>query len=173
MKTVLQLDALRYAGGGRMPAFQRYYRKVQEGGTCSLLYKLLFHYCRERNHIDLLAQTKIGPGLYIGHPYGITINPAAVIGSNINIHKGVTIGQENRGERKGAPVIGDQVWIGVNATIVGKIKIGNDVLIAPNAYVNCDVPDHSIVVGNPCTVISRANATDGYINKIVDVEKET
>ena len=56
--------------------------------------------------------------MYVGHPYGITINPQAVIGENRNIHKGVTIGQENRGKRKGTPVIGDEVWIGINATIV-------------------------------------------------------
>lgn len=50
-----------------------------------------------------------------------------VIGSNCNIHKGVTIDQENRGLRKGVPTIGDCVWIVGNATIVGKITIGDDV----------------------------------------------
>lgn len=55
---------------------------------------------------------------------------------NCNIHKGVTIGQENRGKRQGTPIIGDNVWIGMNVTIVGNIKIGNDVLIAPNTYLN-------------------------------------
>lgn len=45
-----------------------------------------------------------------------------------------------------------------------KIKIGNDVLIAPNAYVNFDVPDHSVVVGNPGKVYHRENATEGYID---------
>lgn len=44
--------------------------------------------------------------------------------------------QENRGVRQGTPVIGDCVWIGVNATIVGKIIIGDNVLIAPNSYAN-------------------------------------
>lgn len=67
----------------------------------------------------------------------------------------------------GTPVIGDKVWIGVNATIVGAIKIGNDVLIAPNAYVNCDVPDHSIVFGNPCIIKHRDNATEDYINRTI------
>lgn len=67
----------------------------------------------------------------------------------------------------GTPVIGDKVWIGVNATIVGAIKIGNDVLIAPNAYVNCDVPDHSIVFGNPCIIKHRDNATEWYINRTI------
>jgi serine O-acetyltransferase len=109
----------------------------------------------------------IGAGLYIGHPYGITINPGTVIGSNVNIHKGITIGQENRGKRKGTPVIGNNVWIGVNATIVGNIHIGDDVLIAPNSYVNFDVPDHSIVVGNPAMLTHRENATEGYINNRV------
>lgn len=115
--------------------------------------------------IEISAGTKIGEGLYIGHPYCITINHKAVLGKNINIHKGVTIGQENRGTRKGVPHIGDFVWIGVNSTIVGNIKIGNDVLIAPNSYVNCDVPDHSVVFGNPCIIKHRDNATEGYINK--------
>lgn len=89
------------------------------------------------------------------------------LGRNVNIHKGVTIGQENRGKRKGAPVISDEVWIGVNSTIVGGIKIGRDVLIAPNTYVNCDIPDHSIVFGNPCIIKHRENATEGYINRKV------
>ena len=105
--------------------------------------------------------------MYIGHAYCITINPKAILGRNINIHKGVTIGQENREIRAGVPQIGDCVWIGVNSTIVGNIKIGNDVLIAPNSYINCDVPDHSIVFGNPCIIKSRPNATEGYINNKV------
>ena len=108
-------------------------------------------------------------GMYLGHCQCITINPGTKIGYNVNIHKGVTIGQENRGKRKGTPTIGNSVWIGVNATIVGNIRIGNDVLIAPNTYVNCDVPSHSIVFGNPCIIKHKDNATEGYVNnKIVD-----
>lgn len=60
----------------------------------------------------------------------------------------MTIGQENRGKRKGAPIIGNEVWIGVNATIVGAVHIGNDVLIGPNTYINCDIPDHSYTVNH-------------------------
>lgn len=98
------------------------------------------------------------------HAYCITINVNAQMGRNCNIHKGVTIGQENRGTREGCPTIGDEVWIGINATIVGNVKIGNDVLIAPNTYVNCDIPDHSVVFGNPCIIKHKDNATEGYIN---------
>ena len=72
-------------------------------------------------------------GIYIGHAYNITINQNAIIGCNCNIHKGVVIGQTNRGSRKGCPTIGDRVWIGINSAIVGNVTIGDDVMIAPNS----------------------------------------
>ena len=71
------------------------------------------------------------------------------------------------GGRQGVPTIGNDVWIGINAIVVGKITIGDDVMIAPNSYVNCDVPSHSIVFGNPCIIKHRENATEGYINRRV------
>lgn len=79
------------------------------------------------------------------------------------------IGQQNRGRLKGAPIIGNKVWIGINAAIVGKITIGDDVLIAPNSFVNCDIPSHSIVFGNPCIIKHKDNATKEYINNIIDL----
>ena len=166
--TVLEQDKMRY-GNEKMPMFQYCYRKAQEGGTTGFLYKALFVHLRKKHGIDMSVNNIIGGGLYFGHAYGITINQHAIIGSNVNIHKGVTIGRENRGARKGAPTIGNDVWIGINAVIVGAVTIGNDVLIAPNAYVNFDVPDHSIVVGNPAKIISRPFATEAYIGNRVSI----
>ena len=117
--------------------------------------------------IQIPARTQIGEGFYIGHTGRIIINPDAVIGKNVNIATGVTVGQENRGKRRGAPTIGDNCWIGTNAVIVGKITIGNDVLIAPLSYVNFDVPDHSIVLGNPARIIPRENATEAYVENTI------
>lgn len=132
-----------------------------------LIYKVLCGLLKRFHCIEISSTCKIGKGLYIGHPYCITINPNATIGDNCNIHKGVTIGQENRGPRQGSPAIGSRVWIGVNATVVGRIFIGDDVMIAPNTFVNCDIPSHSVVFGNPCQIKHRDNATEGYINNIV------
>ena len=101
----------------------------------------------------------------------ITINGKVIIGENCNLHKGVVIGRTNRGQSKGTPVIGNRVWIGINAAIVGGITIGDDVLIAPCSYVNRDVPSHSVVFGNPCIIRHRENATEGYINNVYE-EKE-
>lgn len=114
-------------------------------------------------------KAQIGEGLYLGHRGTIIINGDAVLGNNVNIQAGVTIGQENRGERIGAPHIGNEVWIGGNAVIVGKITIGNNVLIAPNSFVNRDIPDDSIVVGNPIRIIHNEEATVGYIQNKVDI----
>lgn len=160
---------------GSLPLYQYWLRKLQTNildhkstKISQAIYKAIYKltsllYCNEISYY-----AKIGEGLYIGHPYCITINPNTEIGKNCNIHKGVTIGQENRGTRKGAPIIGDCVWIGVNSTIVGNIKIGNDVLIAPNSYINCDIPSHSIAFGNPCTIKPSVGATDSYINNKIE-----
>ena len=156
---------------GALPAYQYWYRKITASTPhprlLKYVYKLMLRITRFAYKCEISTSSRIGAGLYIGHPYCITINPAVTIGRNCNIHKGVTIGQENRGRRKGVPVIGDKVWMGVNSTIVGKITVGDDVLIAPNTYVNCDIPSHSVVFGNPCIIKPRENATEGYINNTI------
>ena len=126
-----------------------------------------FKKIKEKTHISISYSTQIGEGFYIGHTGRVIINPRAILGKNVNIATGCTIGQENRGNREGCPKIGNNVWIGTNSVIVGKIKIGDDVLIAPLTFVNFDVPSHSIVVGNPAKIVPRVNATEGYINNIV------
>lgn len=68
---------------------------------------------------------------------------------------------EKRGKRAGTPLIGNKVYIASGAVIVGKIKIGSNVLIAANSFVNFDVPDNSIVVGTK--IIPNVDATKGYI----------
>lgn len=153
--------------GLRFLYFYRNYNKTNSK-IKKILFKLILNNIRLKFGIEIYPETKIGKGCYIGHPFNITINPNSILGENINIHKGVTIGQENRGKRKGVPVIGNKVWIGVNSTIVGNIKIGNNVLIAPNSYVNKDIPNNSIVIGNPCKIIESKDATKNYINNIVE-----
>ncbi len=142
-----------------------YFRTAQH--TRSRLVKIfceykLFRLCRKYG-IEIKTSTKIGEGFVMCHPYNITVTPFATIGRNVNMMKGSTIGL-SEGKHKGAPTIGDCVYIGINAVVIGKITIGNDVMIAPNTMVNCDVPDHSIVIGNPCQIIHRENATAEYLN---------
>lgn len=112
--------------------------------------------------IEIKSSTRIGAGFVMKHPYNITVTPYATIGKNVNILKGATVGISG-GVHRGAPVIGDCVYIGINSTIVGGIKIGDDVMIAPNTFINQDIPSHSIVVGNPCKIIHKEDATKEYV----------
>ena len=139
-----------------------YYRWYQSGKMHGLARCALHSICNKMN-VEIGWKADIGKGFLIVHSGGIAVNNEVKIGENCTIYNGVTIGMEFRGKRIGNPTLGDRVWVGPNATIVGNVNIGDDVLVAPLAFVNFDVPSHSIVVGNPAKVISRENATEGYI----------
>jgi serine O-acetyltransferase len=127
-------------------------------------YYFLWHHYSIKYSIHINPKTNIGYGLYLGYGENITITEFAAIGNNVNINHGATIGKTNRGNNKGAPIIGDCVWIGTNAVVVGNIIIGNNVLIAPLSHVNFDVPENAVVAGNPAKIISF-KGTEGYINE--------
>jgi len=181
MPTILQKDYYRKTGkhekwvllkgffdsGIRFLYFLRKSQQTSARSPIGILYRIFLRRYQIKYGFQISAKTEIGEGLYLGHWGTIVVNPAAKIGKNCNIAHGVTIGQTNRGEKKGVPTIGNEVWIGTNAVIVGGITIGNNVLIAPNAYVVNDVPDNSIVVGNPARLMTSETATDGYINNRV------
>ena len=114
--------------------------------------------------ISIPYHTQIGSGFYIGHFGGIVVNGQSVIGKNCNISQGVTLGQANRGKNKGYPILGDNVYIGPGAKIIGAVKIGNNVAIGANCVVTKDIPDNSVVVGIPGRVISQEGAI-GYVNR--------
>lgn len=140
------------------------WRGVAEKSKLSLLYKLVLKSLRKHYHIEIPYTVSIGKGFFLEHAYNITINSRAVIGKNVTMYKGSTIGID----RSGVPVVGNNVYIGLNSTIVGGITIGNNVLIAPNSFVNFDVPDNSVVLGNPGTIHYKENATEGYLLNCVD-----
>jgi len=144
-----------------------WFRNAQKYPKSSLIgkfYRFILRHYQIKYGFQIYPETEIGEGFYLGRWGALVINPKTIIGKNCNIAQGVTIGQTNRGKSIGVPKIGNEVWIGANAVIVGGITIGDNVLIAPNAYVNMDVPSNSVVVGNPAQIIPNENATEGYIN---------
>ena len=102
--------------------------------------------------ISIPFSAEIGAGFYIGHFGGIIISPKAKIGGNCTLGTGVVIGTRGFGD-EGVPVIGNNVYIGVGAKILGGIKIGNNVRIGANAVVIDGVPDNATVVGVPAKVV--------------------
>lgn len=180
LKEYLQADLYRYGGLKAkwyllkalfppQPAFRytyllRHAAAFPKYSLRGLLYRaFLLHYSYKYGY-QINPNTKIGKGLYIVHWGPVVINGQVEIGDNCTLSHIVNLGQTNRGKKAGCPKIGNKVFIGTGAVVVGKIVIGDNVLIAPNALVNFDVPDNSIVTGNPAVVKPCTNATEGYVN---------
>ena len=109
---------------------------------------------KRKTGIQIPSSTRIGEGLRILHFGTIVVNPATVIGDNVTIAQGVLIGC-SEGKNSGSPNIGNNVQLGANSLILGGVHVGNDVVVAPGAFINFDVPDNSIVIGNPGKIIRR------------------
>lgn len=89
------------------------------------------------------------------HPIGIVIAKDAQIDEDCVIFQNVTIGKKNGLTKQGAPKIGKKVTIYANSVIVGDIKIGNFVVVGANSFVDFDIPDNTVVAGNPAKIIGR------------------
>lgn len=149
------------------PGFQYIYffRHVQESSNVlsRCIWSVLLKLCSFKFGFQIPASTQIGRGFRIVHFGNIVINPSSIIGNNFNIAEGTLVGN-SQGKRSGTPIIGDNVCMQANSIVVGGIRIGNNVLIAPGAFVNFDVPDNCIVIGNPGKIITRdSSPTEKYI----------
>ncbi len=94
-------------------------------------------------------------GIRLIHPWNITVNDNAIIGKNVTLFKGCTIGVIEKGNKAGCPKIENGVTVYANATICGNITIGENSIIAAGAFVNFDVPKNSLVIGNPGIIHTR------------------
>lgn len=117
------------------------------------LYLYLDHRLRAKWGIQIQRRVRIGAGFFIGHYGGIFVSDLARIGENCNISQDVTIGVSGEGRRRGAPDIGNNVYMGPGSKINGMIRIGNNVNIGPNAVVTHNIPDDALVHVRPMQVM--------------------
>ena len=108
--------------------------------------------------VDLPWECEIGAGLAITHGWGLVVSPGAKVGCNVTLFHGATLGRRDRIAQNGAritehPVIEDEVWVGPHAIIVGGVTIGRGSRLAGGTFVTGNVPPHSVVVGNPSSVV--------------------
>jgi serine O-acetyltransferase len=102
-------------------------------------------------HATIGRDATIGEGFVIVHSVGVVINGAVRAGKNLVVYHGVTLGSV----RDSSPVLGDDVYIGAGAKVIGGVRVGSRVRIGANAVVVKDVPDDCTVVGVPARVVSR------------------
>ncbi len=121
---------------------------------CSLAYGQIKPVATFLTGVDLECTTLIGKSLHIVHGGGISIHPHAVFGDRVGLMHGVTIGSNMGAE---APVIEDDVFIGCNASVLGKVRIGAGARVAANSLVISDIPPGAIAIGVPARATADAN----------------
>jgi len=137
--------------------------------------RLISYISRRLTGIEIHPAARIGRGFFIDHGMGVVIGETAIIGENVTLYHGVTLGGTSLDKKKRHPTVGDRVTIGAGAKILGDISIGSDSRIGANAVVVKNVPPNSVVVGIPGQVVHRhiphtaSDEPDLHHEKIPDV----
>lgn len=118
-----------------------------------LLARLISHFSRFLTGIEIHPGAKIGKFLFIDHGMGIVIGETTIIGNNVSLYQGVTLGGLKSIREKRHPNIGDNVIVGAGAKILGPIKIGRNSKIGANSVVTKNIPANATVVGIPGRII--------------------
>lgn len=119
-----------------------------------LIAELITYVVRCLLNIEIHPGAKIGKYFFIDHGTGTVIGETAIIGDNVTMYHGVTLGGRGTEHGKRHPTILNNVYIGAGATVLGNITIGNDVKIGANATVLEDVPDGATIIGLKGTIKS-------------------
>ncbi len=113
---------------------------------------------RHHTGIEIHPGATIGDGFFIDHGMGVVIGETTIIGRNVTVYQGVTLGGTGKETGKRHPTIGDNVVIGVGATVLGNITVGHGSKIGAGAVVIQDVPPNCTVVGVPGRIVVREGA---------------
>lgn len=107
--------------------------------------------------IEIHPGAQIGSGFFIDHGNGVIIGETTIIGDNVTLYQGVTLGGTGKEHGKRHPTIGSNVMIGAGAKVLGSCTIGDNVKIGAGSVVLTDVPEGCTVVGVPGRVVRRYN----------------
>jgi len=132
-----------------------------------ILARLISQRTRKKTSIEIHPGATIGRRVFIDHGDGVVIGETAVIGDDVTIYQGVTLGGTGKDVGKRHPTVGDGVTIGAGAKVLGPITIGDHSKIGAGAIVLKDVPAYCTVVGNPGRIVKKAShATDVDLDQI-------
>ena len=142
-----------YPGYRAVRRHRRAHRAYERGHF--LLARILSSRTQKKTGIDIHPGAQIGSGLFIDHGFGVVIGETAVIGNNVTLYQGVTLGGTGKDTGKRHPTLESHVTVGAGAKVLGPIHIGNHVKIGAGSIVLHDVPDSCTVVGNPGRIVRR------------------
>lgn len=105
--------------------------------------------------IEIHPGATIGKGFFIDHGMGVIIGETAIIGDNVTLYQGVTLGGTGKETGKRHPTIGDNVMIGAGAKVLGSFTVGENSMIGAGSVILQEVPPNSTVVGVPGRIVKR------------------
>ncbi|MCQ2462319.1 MAG: serine O-acetyltransferase [Clostridia bacterium] len=111
--------------------------------------------CVRKTNIEIHPGATIGRRFFIDHGTGVVIGETAVIGDDVTIYQGVTLGGTGKDTGKRHPTIGNNVMIGAGAKVLGPFKIGDNCRVAAGSVVLSAIPDNCTAVGSPARVVRR------------------
>ena len=118
-----------------------------------LLPRIISHLSRFLTGIEIHPGARIGSSFFIDHGMGVVIGETTVIGNNVTLFQGVTLGGTGKEKGKRHPTLGNNIVVGVGAKVLGNIVIGDNVKVGANSVVLESVPPDSTVVGFPGRVV--------------------
>jgi len=117
--------------------------------------RLISQFAKWMTGIEIHPGATIKEGLFIDHGMGVVIGETSIIGNNVTLFQGVTLGGTGKKRGKRHPTLGNDIVVGAGAKILGDVTIGDNVQIGANAVVIKDVPPNSTVVGVPGRIVKK------------------
>lgn len=169
IKSVLNILKNKYSLNNDAYRLLKYRRKIMRGGKLiSYYYKFKYNKICLRNNSFIPISAQIGDNIVFPHGLaGIFISQKAIIGDNCVVFHQVTIGSNNLKDSNGygAPIIGNNVYIGAGAKIIGNVKIGDNVRIGANAVIVNDIPANAtVVLDNPRIILHEKSKNNKFIS---------
>ncbi|MDE5816348.1 MAG: serine O-acetyltransferase [Helicobacter sp.] len=140
-------------------------------GWC-MFARMIMGFTQFITNIDIHPAAQIGSSVFIDHGIGVVIGETAIVGDNVTIYQGVSLGGVSLERTKRHPTICDGVVIGAGAKVLGNITIGQNAKIGANSVVICSVPENSTAVGIPAKILTKENKHPYDMGKIPDISKQ-
>lgn len=132
--------------------------------NCFFIARLLSHWARFYTGIEIHPGAQIGNGVFIDHGGGVVIGETAIVGDNVTLYQGVTLGGTGKEKGKRHPTLEDYVVVACGAKVLGSFTVGEGAKIGAGSVVLKPVPPHSTVVGIPGQVISSLGISPLHID---------
>jgi serine O-acetyltransferase len=133
-----------------------------------VLPRLISHVSRFLTGIEIHPGATIGDGFFVDHGMGVVIGETSVIGDNVTLYQGVTLGGTSQQKKKRHPTLGNNVVVGVGAQVIGDITIGDNAKVGAGSVVINSVPANATVVGVPGRVVAVRNPDTATVEKLPD-----